>query len=389
MTGSTEVDSLAEALIEANDLLVGLYDLADVTSRSLDESQLVQDILERAIRIVRADELVLSTPTREVTVVGPNQRRRLEDSDSDPMTTTVTATHGFGLSGELQAVRSDSAFSTGDRKLLSAVLRTTLTAIETARLHTETVETALDAREHQRAAEVAQLALPQTRPQLDDVDIFFKTEQARETGGDLFCFHVDGDLLSFAVGDVSGKGLSAAVMMTTAVCATRAAFRDPRWQTPGEELHYVNDWMYDHLSDAGLFISMFIGHYRRGTDELSWANAGQSPCVVATENEARDLLPLTPPLGILPAIGDATEITELAHGDTVLIGSDGIVEQNTITGEAFGEARLHEALAAMRGESAAAMGAGLFDTVIAFAAGAKQSDDRTAVLLRHSSAART
>ncbi len=379
MRPTSDVDSLAQALVEANDLLIGMYDLADVTSRSLDESQLVNDILERAVRIVRADMLVLVTSEDRITV-GCELRR---SSDQPAETTTVTATHGLGLLGELQATRSNGPFSTGDRKLLSAVLRTTLSAIETARLHTRAIQTALDARDTQQAAEVAQLALPRSRPHLDEIDIFFENEQAQNTGGDLFCFHEDGDLLSFAVGDVSGKGLSAAVMMTTAVCATSAAFRDQGAITPGEQLAQVNEWMYDHLSEAGLFISMFIGHYRRGANELHWANAGHSPCIVSTEAGAIDLAALTPPLGIFPDSKHLSSVTELADDDLVLIASDGVVEQTTTTGGAFGEERLHGVLAAMRGKPASIIGSVLLQAVTAFADGVPQSDDRTVVLLRH------
>lgn len=383
MSTDLEVRSLTEALIEANDLLVGLYDLVDVTSRSLDETQLVHDILERSLRIVHADALILTTPTDQIVVGKEPKHRRSTDRPDRFKNTTVTAIHGLGLAGDLRAVRPDLEFTTGDRKLLSAVLRTTLAAIETARLHTRAIQTALDARETQRAAEVAQLAMPVARPKPDGVDIFFENRQARNTGGDLFCFHEDGDLLSFAVGDVSGKGLSAAVMMTTAVCATNAAFRDERATTPGAQLRSVNSWMYEHLSEAGLFISMFIGHYRRGTNELHWANAGHSPCVVSTGARATDLPALTPPIGILPETSDLSSVTTLADDDIVLIGSDGIVEQPSASGEAFGEARMHGVLAAMRGEPASIIGAVLLQAVTSFAEGVPQSDDRTAVLLRH------
>lgn len=383
MTHATEVDSLTEALIEANDLLLGMYDLADVTSQSLEEDELVRDILERAVRIVEADALVLMTPTSRVAVGPVLDQERIENGSGNGETTAVTARQGSGLVGQLRAGRAGAPFSTGDRKLLSAVLRTTLTAVETARLHERAVQSALNALDHQRAAEVAQLALPRTRPQIADIDIFFQTLQAKETGGDLFCFHERGDLLSFAVGDVSGKGLPAAVMMTTAVCATQAAFRDPRLIGPGEELCHVNDWMFDHLSDAGLFITLFIGHYRRSARELTWANAGQSPCLISTANGTHDLSPLTPPIGILPVVDDASDVTSLASGDAVLIGSDGIVEQRSISGEPFGEPRLHDVLTSMRGSSAEAIGSHLLHTVTAFGAGMPQEDDRTVVLLRH------
>lgn len=383
MSEATEVRSLTEALIEANDLLIGLYDLVDVTSQSFDEAEVVNDILERSLRIVHADALELITPTDRIMVGSPPTLRRATDRVERAKATSVTATHGLGLTGELRATRPDLEFSTGDRKLLSAVLRTTLAAIETARLHTEGIQQALDARETERAAQVAQLAMPVSRPDVDDVDIFFKNQQARNTGGDLFCFHENGDRLAFAVGDVSGKGLSAAVMMTTAVCATTAAFRDDRADTPGSQLCSVNDWMYEHLSEAGSFISMFIGHYRRNTNELRWANAGHSPCLLSTEHTTMDLPALTPPLGVFPQMMNRSSVSPLADNDIVLIGSDGLVEQPNTAGEAFGEQRLHDVLRTERGESAASIGSTLLQAVTAFAGELPQSDDRTAVLLRH------
>ena len=375
MTGPTEIESLAEALVEANDVLLGLYDLADATSHSLDEGRVVHDILRRAADLVAAERLTLTTERGRVSV---------GNAVADAMrSTTVTATHGLGLTGELEAVRADAAFTTGDRKLLSTVLQTILTAIETARLHARSVETAVVARETERAAEIAQLAMPSARPDIDGVDVFFRNEQARNTGGDLFCFHVSGDRLSFAVGDVTGKGLSAAVMMTTAVCAARAAFRDTRATTPGEELVLINDWMHDHLSDAELFMSMFIGHYEQGKAELSWSNAGHSPCVVASVGGATDLPALMPPLGVLESLEATTRRLALEQGDVVVIGSDGIIEQPSMSGEAFGEARFQAVLGAVRRGSSSVIGSSLLEAVHRYAGNAPQSDDRTVIVLRH------
>lgn len=376
MNSASDVESLAEALVEATDQLLGLYELNDVTSRSLDENQVVDDVLERALRIVPADRLTLTTTTGEVSV-------GQHCFETECSFTSVGATHGLGLEGELHAVRRGSPFSTGDRKLLQSVLRTTLTAIETAKLHSRAIEAALVARETQRAGEIAQMAMPSERPHLDGVDVFFENRQTHHTGGDLFCFHVEGDLLRFAVGDVSGKDLSAGVMMTTAVCAARAAFRDSRASTPGEELSLVNDWMFDHLSEAGLFISMFIGHYRAGDTHLRWANAGHSPCVLSTVRGATDLIASTPPLGVLERIDDSVRTTELSDGDIVFIGTDGLIEQADPSGRMFGERRLHGVLAAAREDQASVIGAAVFTSVKRFADPTPQSDDQTVVILRH------
>jgi len=390
VTSSVDVAALTTALVEANDQLLTLYELAYVTSNTLSERDAVGEVLRRAAHVVGADAMILTSAGDVFGIGSPLDRGHLsaagtgrsDHHDNDVHVTTVAATHASGLDAELRVLRRSLAFTTGDRKMLSAVLRTAMGAISTARLHQQVLRRALDSQDQQRAAEIAQLALPKWRPELASTDFFVANEPARETGGDLYCYSLDGDELTFAVGDVSGKGLPAAVMMTTAISAANAAFRDPRSCDPAHHISVINQWMIEHLSAAGLFLTLFVGHYRASDGVLTWANAGHSPCLARRSDAWAELPAQTPPIGVLTDIAPQTQRCELAVGDLVAIGSDGLVEQEDSTGHPFGDDRFRNHLGADPRRSLTQVGADLFAAVDRFAGGHPRTDDRTLLLLR-------
>ncbi len=385
---AADVVSLTSALVEANDQLLALYDLAHVTSNTLDERQAAVEVLTRSSRILSAGAMVLTTATDVIGIGTHTDREHLtaitsgrSDAAGDGAI-VVAATHASGLEAELRVLRRGAVFSTGDRKMLSAVLRTALGAISTARLHQQVLSRALDTRELERAAEIAQLALPRWRPQMPGLELFVAAEPARETGGDLYCFAIDGNDLAFAVGDVSGKGLTAAVMMTTAICAAKAAFREPSKLDPAQQLTMISDWTYDHLSDAGLFITLFVGRYESDSGMLHWANAGHSPCGLSHDGDWTELTAQIPPIGVFPDISARTESMQLEVGDLLAVGSDGIVEQENYDGEPFGDNGMRTVLDTRPRPPLNDLGPMLFDAVDRFSGGRPPLDDRTILLLR-------
>ena len=394
-SGATSVDSadiaaLTAALVEANDQLLALYDLAHVTSNTLGEREAVAEVLQRAAHILAADAMLLTSAGDVFGIGSPLDRGHLtsagsesaEHLTSNPHITAVAATHASGLDAELRVLRRRSPFTTGDRKMLSAVLRTALGAISTARLHQQVLRRALDNQDQQRAAEIAQLALPGWRPELHDTDFFVANEPARETGGDLYCYALEGDELTFAVGDVSGKGLTAAVMMTTAICAANATFRDPRSTDPAHHVAIISQWMFEHLSAAGLFITLFVGHYRASDGVLTWANAGHSPCLIQRGNEWTELPAQTPPIGVLADVAPETQRLRMSAGDVLAIGSDGLVEQEDGDGQPFGDARFRLHLSSDPKRPLASVGASVLSAIDGFAGDHPRLDDRTLLLLR-------
>lgn len=379
--------SLTAALVAATDELVGFFEISEVSASSLDAQEVVPKVLHRVAQLTRSDALSILVPGGGFelgrTELLSDPAARIDGSGSELGAvhgTKIEALHGGGLGGEMLAIRRDEPFTTHDRKILSVGLRVALSAIETSRLHAASVQAAVQAREREHAAEIAQLALPSAHPELAGLDIHFENHQARDTGGDLVCFHSTGTTVSFAVGDVTGKGLPAAVIMATAASAINAALRDPRRHRPGEAMQQINDWIFDHLAAAEVFLTLFIAEVRPDSGRVDWANAGHHPCLIAGAAGHRLLPPTTPPLGVVRPLSAASRSSVLRDDDVLFVGSDGIVEQTGQGGAMFGVDRLCRSIVGAR--SARTAGGRLNADLQAFTQGLAQQDDQTMVIVR-------
>ncbi len=404
MTDSgSPLDSLAGALVETNDQLLALYQLATITTQSLDEVEATSEILRRAMDLLDADEVVLRLGDQELEARESGQpsvgwrsrtpRRRSEDlaGSSNKATTSTAIDVSVGaLHGVLIAVRRERPFGTADLKLLSAVATMALGAVQTSRHHHDALSRAVMARDHDTAAELAQLALPRWRPSLPGLELFARSDSARSAGGDLFTFAVVGDTLRFVVGDVSGKGLPAAMMMTTVISAATAAFQTEGKRGPSAVLHSIDRWVHDYLSEAGLFVTLLAGSFCTSTRELLLANAGHAPVLFVPAGDgsqrARTIDASVPPVGVLPlcALGtDALveEKIEASPGARLVVASDGFTEQPNQVGTMWGEDRLATAVTTDAVAAARELGERLFHDLEHFSNGAEQSDDRTLLIL--------
>lgn len=368
------LDSLAEALIDAQDQLLALYELATLTTDSLDEDECVDPILKRATRLLAADAMTFA--------VG----HAADDADDPPQasatsTATVIVENTSGLRGVLIAERAARPFGTADQKLLRAVANIALGAVQTAHLHADAVAQAVVARDHDTASELAQMALPSWRPEVDGLDVFARSDPARTAGGDLFTFVETPTDLHFVVGDVSGKGLPAAMMMATIISSANAAMQS-HGADPVATLRLIDSWVYDYLSESGLFVTIVAGSINANSGELRLANAGHSP-VVGVRNGVPQLLAATaPPIGVLP-LGSTTiseDRLQLTPGDRFAVCSDGFSEQLDPSESMFGDDRLLRELADLS-DGAHDLGLALFRGLDEFAHGAAQTDDRTLVII--------
>lgn len=371
VTSSSPADSLAEALIDAQDQLLALYELATLTTESLDEAECVEPILERATRLLSADEMTF--------VVGEASAAPAPSAHSSA--TLIPVENSSGLAGVLTAYRDHKPFGTADRKMLRAVANIALGAVQTSRLHADAVAQAVVARDHNTASELAQLALPSWRPQVSGLDVFARSDPARMAGGDLFTFVETSTALHFVVGDVSGKGLPAAMMMATIISSATAAMHS-HGADPLATLSSIDSWVYDYLSESGLFVTIVAGTVDTTTGEMRIANAGHSPVVAVRSGVPANIGATAPPLGVLP-LGSTTISEErlvLSPNDRFVVCSDGFSEQLDPAGKMFGDERLVQNLADLS-QGANDHGPGLFRELDAFAQGAPQTDDRTLVIV--------
>lgn len=374
------VDSLTEALVDANDQLLVLYELASLTTHSLDEHDSVSEILGRAGKLLGSDALTFTVDGMVVQgapETGDASRLRAEQHAAE------VHVENQGLTAQLVATRAGRSFGTADHKLLTAVANMALGAVQTSRHHQETLAGAVAMRDHDTASALAQLALPAWRPSLDGVEVFARSDPARAAGGDLFTFAVIDDVLHFVVGDVSGKGLPAAMMMTTVLSASTAAFPSAGADGPGEVLRTIDRWVHDYLAEASIFVTLMAGSYDPNGRRLHVASAGHGPILFVEAGEVRSIDPAMPPIGVLPLAdfepgGDA--VLEPSPGSLLAVCSDGFTEQQNDAGDMWGDSRLHEALRCSE-LAVDQLGAELFDTVEKFAGSAEQTDDRTLLLL--------
>lgn len=387
--------ALAEALVEANDQLLALYELASVTMSSLDGRASAARLLERAGRLLLTDALQLEA--NGVTVVeGDSPTRRLDadrrsehggdsSSASASSTAVVEVSNSVGMHATLTAHRRSQPIGTADQKLLTAVAQMALAALHTSRLHDEAVAQAVMANEHDAASELASLALPRWRPEVPGVEIFARSDPVRSAGGDLFTFAVVDDVLHFVVGDVAGKGLPAAIIMATVISSADTAFQLAGSEGPTAVLRAVDAAVYDYLSSVGRFVTVVAGSFDSSSGLLQLANAGHSPVAFVVDRVAEPIPASVPPLGVVSfeVLGsDAIEQVALhpCEGDRLVICSDGFTEQEDSSGRMFGDEPLLETARSWR-DSTAELGSELFDRLERHADGAPQSDDRTLLVI--------
>lgn len=391
------IDALTGALVEANDQLLAVYDLAGLHAQSLDENHAVREVLQEACRLLSCDRAVLVSggdePTRSYTPIevsidwltdqadrflsGHGQNLADDGKDLSALVVPVTSPNGALA---LALGRARQPFLTGERRLAEAIADALNGVLVTSALHRQ----ALMASEHETAATLAQLALPKRLPQLAGIDMAAVSRPARAAGGDFFAHAAIDGALHFVVGDVSGKGLPAAIMMATLVSASNAAIRRYANEGPAAILHGIDVDAYDYLSEANLFATMMVGSLRADGSVAHFANAGHGPLMVVSE---RDVVPIeasVPPVGVIELTDIETVACKLPPGAVILAGSDGLSEQENAAGAMLGEESLAAIVRDRMGQSSADIVDHLFAEVDKFANGTEQSDDRTIVVVQRS-----
>jgi sigma-B regulation protein RsbU (phosphoserine phosphatase) len=207
---------------------------------------------------------------------------------------------------------------------------------------------------------------------------------ARELGGDFYdCFRLADGAAVLLVGDVSDKGVPAALFMARSLNAIRmlaSAAAGPL--DPAEVLRRANEELA-RGNDASMFVTLFLGALDPATGTLRYANAGHNePYVLGATGVRPVTVTKGLPLAAKPGTGYATGTVRLAPGDFLFAFTDGVTEALNADGVAFGEGRLEALLAGLRGKSAAELVSGVTEGVARFVGDAPQSDDIAALAVR-------
>jgi len=277
-------------------------------------------------------------------------------------------------------------FTRADLSLLTVMASMAAVRIENARLAEVEQAERLRAQELEHAAMIQRSMLPGGFPPFPgrrDFHLHAQMEPAREVGGDLFDFFLlDPHRLAFAVGDVSGKGVPAALFM--AVCRTLLKATALHETDPGACLTFVNTALAEQNPAKSMFVTLFYGVLDTRSGGIRFANAGHNPPYLYSSGGP--VQPLTaksgPILGIFDGLHYETQAMTLAPAQGLLVYTDGVTEALDPQGQFFDERRLEEFLLANSAGTPRQLVAGLQDAVRQFAAGAPQADDVTVLALQ-------
>jgi sigma-B regulation protein RsbU (phosphoserine phosphatase) len=278
--------------------------------------------------------------------------------------------------------RSGLAFTAGDQKLMAAIATQIGTAIQNARLVRASVDQQRLAREMQLAHELQMKLLPPGEVVAPDAQVAARVVPAESVGGDFYnLFRLGGSCTGVMIGDVSGHGYQAALIMALTMSAS--AIHAQATADPGATLHSLFNSLHDELSTTEMFISAFYGIVDPGRGELRYANNGHPHAfVLAPDGSVERLAAADPPLG-MTGNRPATIRRRWEKGEDLLfLFTDGVSDARNRAGDRLGEDRVLETAVRYRASDPAAILRRVFDVVDRHAAAAPLRDDLTVVVLR-------
>ena len=280
---------------------------------------------------------------------------------------------------------SEEPYSREDKRLLASVASQAGIALESIGL-AENIAERMEAErraEHEMsiAREVQGRLFPRRKPEIATLDYAGGCIQARAVGGDYYDFLDFGPgELGLVLGDVVGKGISAALMMATLQANLRSQYAVAR-EDIGRMLETVNRLFYDSTAE-NYFVTLFFAYYEEQTRRLRYANCGHNPPVLLRTDGAVERLTSTATvLGLFEDWTCSTAEVTLAPGDTLVAFTDGVPEAASDQGEMFGDDRLIAVLKENRNLPSAALLDAVTSAVERFS-GREQEDDITLLVAR-------
>jgi len=236
-------------------------------------------------------------------------------------------------------------------------------------------------RENEQAAVIQRTILPGSAPDIPGIELAGHNAPCRTVGGDYYDFiqYNDGRV-GVALADVAGKGMSAALMMSSLQARVQLLAEEPK--DLGELMSRLDKSLVSSCP-SNRFITMFFTLIDPASGEMTYCNAGHNPpLLVRTSGELEWLPAAGTVLGILPDLGYSEQRTRLEPDELLVIFSDGVTESENHDGEEYGDDRLAEAVLALRKMSAAAIVEGVLKSVSDWTGSAPAADDVTLVVAK-------
>lgn len=408
-----ELNNMTQELIDSQDQMLALYELTQSTRSSLEPRDVLVALTREAARLIKAPAacavLISNNPVEIVHYPEPiltqpmlmsyfgelqdtSNRLMLQGGDDGkrelPPGITSILMEPVRIRGQVMAalvfLNKNVGFSSPDLKLVRAIADQAGVQLENAQMYQESLIRAKMQTEMELAQNVQLHLLPQELPEVPGLDIFTGSLPALQVGGDFYDFiNKPGEPFVFTVGDITGKGMPAALLMTMARTVIRTKVRSLSNPSPADIVGSSNDDMYDDFTEVSMFATVFVGQYHHRERTLYYANAGHSPVIYCPQGGTAYMLEAdSAPMGVLPTSTCENQMIPLNPGDVLVVATDGFSEANNQSGEMFGYDRLLRLVEASASEAAWAIGVGLYDTISEFSAGHSQDDDQTLFVIK-------
>jgi sigma-B regulation protein RsbU (phosphoserine phosphatase) len=389
--------------------LEALYDVGLAIASTLDLERLGDEVLLRAVSLLDARRAALyllengayrllsrfgGEARTEIPTVEVDVRGLLDESAQPPADLLPDARHllampvaidgeprGLLIFGDKESRKGVGPFAASDRRTLLLFANQAAIALENAKLHKLALEKERLEREMELASQIQKQLLPTKLPEILGYELAGWNRPARHIGGDFYGFsQLEGGQQSLTVADVTGKGMPAALLVSTLHSALRLLL--DRVEAGPEFLERLNRHICE-ASQANKFITLIFTWIDPLSHRLTYLNAGHNPGVVLRARGGEVELPSSgPPLGIVPHARYKAATVDLEPGDLVCLYSDGITECEAPDDEQYGLDRLVHLLRLEEKQLLPDIIQAIDGTMVQFAQGRPQNDDQTVVLLR-------
>ncbi len=277
--------------------------------------------------------------------------------------------------------KNDEGFTEDDQRLLSIIGAQSAQVIENARLYKQEQMLTCIQEEHRLAADIQHQLLPKAAPQLEGYDIAGVSYPAQIVGGDYFDFiSIDRHRLAFCLGDISGKGIPAALLMANLQATVRA--ETARDAHPAQSIKRINHLLYCNTA-SNKFATMFYGVLDSDQHVIRYTNAGHNrPVLISGEGGVSMQETAGVCLSILKQYDYPEDTVTLQAGDVFILYSDGITEAMNSKDEEYGEKKLIEIAGPHREQSAHELISTIIKDVQKYAGTRPQFDDITLVVIK-------
>ncbi len=399
--------------------LQAVYDVGLAITSTLNLDELTEEILLRAVSLLdaRRGAFYLLDEEDRLSLAGTIGGGARETIDAPPagfgeagiealatgvmpdaehsLAVPIEGDGGSGSVGLLVVADKESRtgvgpFAAADHRALSLFANQAAIALTNAKLHRQALEKERLEREVELAAEIQRNILPAEMPSPGCFETVGWSRPSRQVGGDYYgSLRFAGSRRGLVVADVTGKGMPAALLVSTLDSALRLLVDDCRLggEAAGAELSpELFDRLNKHIvesSASNRFITLILTEIDPRNRAVRYLNAGHNPGLLVRGNGEVTPLPASGlPLGLLPTASYRVEPVEMGPGDLLCLYSDGITECESLDGEEYGQERLEDFLRSRRERPLSEIVDAIDADVRRFGAGLPQGDDQTVVLIR-------